>query len=154
MNSDVEFVAVDMPSANRLTIHLLAAVAEREREMRTKAALAAGKAGGTKLGNPRAAEATVIARVAKNIPARALKMLKLMTDWKGQGRGLCDITRELKRRNIHSAGKAVVGKHREESACNSLIEWRKRINEQPQKLRIARHLRPQYGLHLNLMRLS
>jgi DNA invertase Pin-like site-specific DNA recombinase len=28
MNSDVEFVAVDMPHANRLTIHILAAVAE------------------------------------------------------------------------------------------------------------------------------
>ena len=33
MNSDVEFVAVDMPTANRLTIHILAAVAEHEREM-------------------------------------------------------------------------------------------------------------------------
>lgn len=31
MNSDVEFVAVDMPQANRLTIHILAAVAEHER---------------------------------------------------------------------------------------------------------------------------
>ena len=42
MNSDVEFVAVDMPTASRLTIHILAAVAEHEREMisqRTKAAL-------------------------------------------------------------------------------------------------------------------
>src|SRR4051795_4031682 len=72
MNSDVEFVAVDMPSANRLTIHILAAVAEHEREMisqRTKAALAAAKARGTKLGNRRASEAAVKARAAKNIQA-------------------------------------------------------------------------------------
>lgn len=54
MESGVEFVAVDMPMANRLTIHILAAVAEHERELisqRTKAALVEAKARGKRLGN-------------------------------------------------------------------------------------------------------
>ena len=54
MESGVEFVAVDMPHATKLTIHILAAVAEHEREMiseRTKAALAAAKKRGQRLGN-------------------------------------------------------------------------------------------------------
>jgi DNA invertase Pin-like site-specific DNA recombinase len=56
MESGVEFTAVDFPQANRLTVHILAAVAEHEAKMiseRSKAALAAAKRRGVKLGGDR-----------------------------------------------------------------------------------------------------
>jgi DNA invertase Pin-like site-specific DNA recombinase len=60
MDSGVEFVAVDNPHANKLTVHILAAVAQHEREMiaqRTRDALQEAKARGAKLGNPNLAAA-------------------------------------------------------------------------------------------------
>lgn len=52
----VEFVAADMPHANRLTVRLMAVIADEERHMiaaRTKAALTAAKARGKALGGLR-----------------------------------------------------------------------------------------------------
>jgi DNA invertase Pin-like site-specific DNA recombinase len=74
MDSGVEFVAVDNPHANKLTIHILAAVAQHEREAiseRTKAALAAAKARGKKLGGPRLAEARRRSLAARSAAADA-----------------------------------------------------------------------------------
>ena len=51
----VDFVAADMPNADRFTVGVLALVAQRERELiseRTKAGLQAAKARGKQLGTP------------------------------------------------------------------------------------------------------
>jgi DNA invertase Pin-like site-specific DNA recombinase len=52
MDAGVDFVAVDFPQANRLTVHIIAAMAEHEAKMiseRTKAALQAAKRRGVVL---------------------------------------------------------------------------------------------------------
>ncbi len=56
MESDLPFVCCDMPEADKFTIHILAALAEREGQMiseRTKAALRVLKDRGVKLGSAR-----------------------------------------------------------------------------------------------------
>lgn len=55
LESRARFVAVDMPDVDDMTVHILAAVAEKEAKLissRTKDALAAAKARGMKLGKP------------------------------------------------------------------------------------------------------
>jgi DNA invertase Pin-like site-specific DNA recombinase len=63
----VDFVAADMPQANRMTVGIMAIMAEEERRRiseRTKAALTAAKRRGVKLGGDRGARLTAKARAA------------------------------------------------------------------------------------------
>jgi len=108
MESGVEFVAVDMPEANRLTLHILAAVAEHEREMiskRTKEALAVAKTRGTRLGNPRPAEALTKGRevIAAHLADYREQVRPQVELLHAQGLRLRAIARELNRRGVPTA---------------------------------------------------
>lgn len=80
----MDFVAADMPNANRLTVGIMAMVAEEERRListRTKEALAAAKARGVKLGGdrgykpPASANVKAVAALRKHADARASDIL-------------------------------------------------------------------------------
>lgn len=111
MDSGVDFVACDMPHANRLTLHLMAAMAEHEAmaiSERTKAALAAAKARGVKLGNPNGAThlregARAAAFVGgqakrKRADAYARQIAELTEEL--EGRGVIGLTAQAKELNL------------------------------------------------------
>jgi DNA invertase Pin-like site-specific DNA recombinase len=101
MDSGVEFVAVDNPHATRLTLHILAAVAEHERHMiaeRTKAALQAAKARGICLGRNGAERLAPAYRAAAI--ERARKLAPVLTELKSTGMSARQIPAELTARGI------------------------------------------------------
>ena len=105
MKAGVDFVAVDMPQANKLTVHILAAVAEHEREaisQRTKAALQAAKARGTKLGNPRWQESIVRARTARNPVPVSPTIVATIAERRAQGVTLRKIAEHLNKMGVRT----------------------------------------------------
>lgn len=99
MESKVRFVACDMPEANELTIHIMAAFAEHEAKrisQRTKEALAAAKARGVKLGvtGPANLRRCLDQRKA-DADAAALKLAAVVTGFQGQGLSQRAIVAEL-----------------------------------------------------------
>jgi DNA invertase Pin-like site-specific DNA recombinase len=116
MESRTKFVAADMPEANDLTIHVLAAVAEHERKaisQRTKDALAAAKARGMKLGNPNGARALraagrgnndAVAAVKANADAHATQVRPIIAAMQAEGiTSLHAIAKALNDRGILTA---------------------------------------------------
>ena len=104
MESGVEFIAADNPHANKLTIHILAAVAQNEREMiadRTKVALAAAKARGVRLGRYGAEKLAP----ANNQQAleRARDLAPMLADMIGEQRSARQMAEQLNRSGISSA---------------------------------------------------
>ena len=109
MDSGVEFIAVDNPHANKLTIHILAAVAQHEREMiaqRTKDALRAAKARGKRLGNPKLGEARQRAFAANRAAADgfAANVLPVIHQIQASGvQSLRGVARALTARGVKTA---------------------------------------------------
>jgi DNA invertase Pin-like site-specific DNA recombinase len=105
LESGVDFVAADMPMANRFTIHILAAVAEYEAHLiseRTKAAFAAAKARGKPFHSSKhysklsqaAFEAAIRERRARS-KTRALEYAPLLCVLRDRGESIAGIAAQL-----------------------------------------------------------
>lgn len=115
LDSGIDFVAVDFPQANRLTAHLLAAAAEhasRAKGEKIRAALAAIKAQGKKLGSPRNNLAPLHqqkgsiagnhARI-RQADVFAMRLKPVIEQYQTEGLNLTQIARALNNANILTA---------------------------------------------------
>ena len=104
LESRVDFVCCDMPEANKMMIHIMAAMAEWERDQiskRTKDAIASAKIRGTRMGS------MGIIRAKENkeqAEAFALSLAPVIDDIRSEGHAtISAITRELNRLRVPTA---------------------------------------------------
>lgn len=111
MDAGIDFVACDNPFATRLAIHILAAIAEHERDMisrRTREALAVAKAKGAILGGNRGAcisetmrkESILVRRTKSEVYKE--RVLPTISDLQGKGLSLSETARKLNEMQIYT----------------------------------------------------
>ena len=128
METKVTFVACDMPEAEPFMLHIYAAVAEQEARAisaRTKAALAAAKARGVKLG--RTGAEILAPKYQAEAKARAEQLAPVIRDMQQQNYSIRRMAAELDRRKIPTAsgGKwhpQTVSRMIERLACRRLAD--------------------------------
>ena len=151
VESGVDFVAVDMPLANRFTIHILAAVAEYEARLiseRSKAAMAAAKARGRQFGNPDprthrfsdAARKAGIRAIREKAKARALDYLPLLCELRDRGETIHGIALQLTAMGIKTPRGRII--------------WRDKMVAKLFEYAGERKPRPWASRHISKLRLS
>ena len=110
--SNIDFQVADMPTADRFTIHIYGALAQRERELiasRTKAGLAAAKARGVTLGTNNLKPELIHEASSKGVQIRrqkancfAAKVYPVIQAMLAQERSLRKVAAELERLGIQT----------------------------------------------------
>ena len=102
----VDFKVAQFPNADKFMLHIYAALAEQERDfisMRTKAALAAAKARGVKLGGARPEAEVRHEAVRKLADANAKRVMPIIVDSRKLGKSFRDIAKVLNDLEVKTA---------------------------------------------------
>ena len=146
VETGVEFVAVDMPLANRFTIHILAAVAEYKARLiseRSKVAIAAAKARGRKFGNPDPPRIVGIRAIREKAKARALDYIPLLCELRDRGETIHGIALRLTAMRIETPRSRTIWRDRMVARIFEYAGERKPrrwASRQTGEVRLSKHL--------------
>jgi hypothetical protein len=154
MKSGVDFVAADMPLANRFTIHILAAVAEYEARLILGAhegCIRGSEGSRPKIRQPQphyasisdAARKAAVRAVREQAKARALDYLPLVCELRDRGETIHGIALQLTEMGIETPRKRLVWRDRmvarvfEYAGEQKPKSW---VSRRPRVLRLSNHL--------------